>query len=334
MRILITGGAGYIGSHTCVQLLGAGHEVVILDNFSNSDARSLGGIRQITGREPGLIRGDVRDQHAVSQALAESGAEAVLHFAALKAVGESWQVPLAYYDNNVSGTVSLLRAMQAQDVCKFVFSSSATVYGHAPVQPVSEGMPLGATNPYARTKLFTESLINDLARSWSDFEPAILRYFNPAGAHESGLIGEQPLGVPNNLVPFVSQTAAGLHPFIRVFGRDYPTPDGTGVRDYIHVVDLADAHVRTLESLRKGQGVLTLNLGTGNGSSVLDVVETFKRVSGQAIDVQFCDRREGDVAISYAHPGLAEKVLGWKATRDLEAMCRDAWRWQRHLSGS
>lgn len=328
MRILITGGAGYIGTHTCVELLQQGHDVTIVDTFRNSRREVLDRIATICGRSPTLIEIDIRDTVALQQALRDSRAEAVIHFAALKAVGESQSIPLEYFDNNIGGTISLLRAMRNAGVRYLVFSSSATVYGDAERQPVREDFPLSASNPYGRSKWVCEQMIGDAAAADDRLVPAILRYFNPAGAHASGLIGEYPLGIPNNLLPYIAQTAAGLHPHVRVFGNDYPTRDGTGVRDYIHVTDLAIAHLRALDYLMERDTALTVNIGTGRGYSVLEAVEAFRRVTQRSIPVRICPRRSGDVATCFASPNLAAELLGWRAEAGLEKMCEDAWRWQ------
>jgi len=329
MSILVTGGAGYIGSHTCVQLLQAGHEVVVFDNFSNSHPEALNRIEQITGRKPILVQGDIRDQAAIESALRQHQCQAVIHFAGLKAVGESVEKPLLYYDNNVVGTHRLLAAMQNCGVTTLVFSSSATVYGEPQRLPLTEDHPLSATNPYGRSKLVIEDMLRDVYRAHPDWRMAILRYFNPVGAHESGLIGEDPQGTPNNLMPYVAQVAVGRREFLNVWGNDYPTPDGTGVRDYIHVVDLAAGHLKALEALDRPQ-CIAVNLGTGVGYSVLDVVKAFEAASGQPVPYRIGPRRPGDVAACYADPRLAIQLLGWKAERDLAAMCQDHWRWQKH----
>ena len=326
--ILVTGGAGYIGSHVCVELLQAGHDVTIFDNFCNSSPESIARIERIAGRAPRLVRGDIRDGAALADALKTSGARAVIHFAGLKAVGESVQQPLAYYDNNVVGTLRLLEAMRACGVQQLVFSSSATVYGDPQRLPLTEDHPLSATNPYGRSKLMIEDMLRDLQASDASWRIAILRYFNPVGAHASGLIGEDPRGVPNNLMPYVAQVAIGRREQLQVWGNDYPTPDGTGVRDYIHVVDLAIGHLRALERLQAQEGGLTVNLGTGTGYSVLDMVRAFEEASGRPVPYKIAPRRPGDVASCYADPAQALAVLGWRAERDLVAMCQDAWRWQ------
>ncbi len=326
--ILVTGGAGYIGSHTCVELLQAGQAVTVVDNFCNSQAESLNRVERITGRKPTVIWADIRDRAAMEQALRSSGARAVIHFAGLKAVGESVENPLAYYDNNVSGTVSLLQAMQACDVKTLVFSSSATVYGDPQRLPLQEDHPLSATNPYGTSKLVIENMLRDLHRSDADWRISILRYFNPVGAHASGLIGEDPQGTPNNLLPYVAQVAVGARTHLNVWGNDYATPDGTGVRDYIHVVDLALGHLKALERLEQHAECRAINLGTGTGYSVLDMVRAFEQASGRPVPYQIAGRRAGDVAACYADPSQAAQLLGWRAERDLQAMCQDAWRWQ------
>ena len=330
MMILVTGGAGYIGSHTCVELLNAGFDVTVFDNFCNSAPEALARVEQITGRRPALVRGDVRDRSAVTDALRESGAEAVIHFAGLKAVGESVEKPLAYYDNNVVGTLRLLEAMGEVGVRTLVFSSSATVYGDPQRLPLTEDHPLSATNPYGCSKLMIEDILRDVHRSDASWRLGILRYFNPVGAHASGLIGEDPQGIPNNLMPFVAQVAIGRREFLNVWGDDYATPDGTGVRDYIHVVDLALGHIKALERLREYAECMTVNLGTGSGYSVLDMVKAFEKASGRKIPYKVAARRPGDIAACYADPGYASDLLGWRAERGLDVMCADAWHWQRN----
>jgi len=326
--IFVTGGAGYIGSHTCVELLNAGHTVTVFDNLSNSQPEALQRVERITGKSVHFVEGDIRDQAALTAALQASRPTAVIHFAGLKAVGESVAQPLHYYDNNVVGTLCLLRAMQAAAVKTLVFSSSATVYGDPQRLPLTEDHPLSATNPYGQTKLVIENMLRDLYRSDAAWRIAILRYFNPVGAHASGLIGEDPQGVPNNLLPYVAQVAVGRRDCLNVWGNDYPTPDGTGVRDYIHVVDLALGHLAALDQLGQAPQCLTVNLGTGTGYSVLDMVRAFSAASGRPIAYQFSPRRAGDVAACYADPALAQQRLGWRAERDLATMCADAWRWQ------
>ncbi|MCC6140867.1 MAG: UDP-glucose 4-epimerase GalE [Nitrospira sp.] len=329
--ILVTGGAGYIGSHTCVELLQAGFKVTVFDNFSNSHPEALARVQRITGKPVPLIRGDCRDRAALVAALRGSKATAVIHFAGLKAVGESVQQPLSYYDNNVVGTLRLLEAMGECGVKQLVFSSSATVYGDPQRLPLTEDHPLSATNPYGRSKLMVEEILRDLQRSDASWRLCILRYFNPVGAHASGLIGEDPQGVPNNLLPFVAQVAVGRLAKLNVWGGDYPTPDGTGVRDYIHVVDLALGHLKALQALERSTEMtecLTVNLGTGNGYSVLDIVKAFEQACGKSVPYQIAARRPGDIASCYADPKHALSQLGWQAERGLAAMCADAWRWQ------
>jgi len=325
--ILVTGGAGYIGSHTCVALLAAGEAVVVFDNFSNSSPLALKRVEQIAGKSLIVVEGDVRDQDAVEKVLAQHGCTAVIHFAGLKSVQDSVAQPLEYYDQNVIGSHRLLRAMQKNGVNRIVFSSSATVYGIPRFLPYTEDHPLNAINPYGRTKLMIEDMLRDLYASNPDWGVAILRYFNPVGAHESGLIGEDPKGVPNNLVPFVAQVAIGRRERLNVWGGDYDTPDGTGVRDYIHVMDLASGHVSALKLL-DGPQCFAVNLGTGAGSSVLDVVKAFEAASGRPIPYDVKPRRPGDIDAYYAATEYASKLMGWKATRSLEAMCADHWRWQ------
>lgn len=325
--ILVTGGAGYIGSHTCVELLNAGHEVVVFDNFSNSHPEALRRVQTITGKTLRVVEGDIRDQVALEDTIRHFGCTSVLHFAGLKAVGESVEKPLDYYDNNVVGTHRLLKAMGSCGIKTLVFSSSATVYGEPKFLPLTEDHPLSATNPYGRTKLFIEEMLRDLYRSDSTWRIGILRYFNPVGAHESGLIGEDPQGIPNNLMPFVAQVAIGRRDCLKVWGCDYQTPDGTGVRDYIHVVDLALGHLKALNRLQAPQ-CFEVNLGTGNGYSVLDVVKAFERASGNPVRYELAPRRLGDVASCYADPAFALTLLDWQAARGLDVMCVDVWRWQ------
>jgi UDP-glucose 4-epimerase len=329
VTILVTGGAGYIGSHTCVELLLAGHQVVVFDNFSNSHPEVLKRVEQIAGQKPFLVQSDIRDQSAIESVLLQYQCQVVIHFAGLKAVGESVEKPLLYYDNNIVGTHRLLAAMQNCSVSKLVFSSSATVYGEPQCLPLTENHPLSALNPYGRSKLFIEDMLRDVYRAHPEWRIAILRYFNPVGAHESGLIGEDPQGTPNNLMPYVAQVTLGRREYLNIWGNDYPTPDGTGVRDYIHVVDLAMGHLKALEALDQPQ-CSAVNLGTGVGYSVLDVVKAFEAASGQSVPNRFGPRRPGDVAACYADPQLAMQLLGWKAERDLASMCQDHWRWQKH----
>jgi len=328
MKILVTGGAGYIGSHTCVELLDAGLDVVVFDNLSNARQESLRRVATISGRAPVFFRADVRDGDMLRHVFAEHKIDAVIHFAGLKAVGESVEQPLRYYDNNVNGSLCLLQAMAEAGVRRLVFSSSATVYGDPHAVPIREDFPLSATNPYGRSKLMVEDILRDLCLSDPRWQVALLRYFNPVGAHASGLIGEDPNGVPNNLMPFVSQVAIGKRPEVVVFGNDYPTPDGTGVRDYIHVVDLAQGHLKALAALRTSHGVLTVNLGTGRGYSVLEMVKAFGLACGRELPYRVAARRAGDVAACYADPSYAAEVLGWRAERGIEQMCADSWRWQ------
>jgi UDP-glucose 4-epimerase len=327
--ILVTGGTGYIGSHTVVELMLAGREVFVIDNLCNSKVSVLERIERIAGRRPGFAQIDVRDRAALRKLFAQHGFDAVIHFAGLKAVGESVQKPLEYYDNNVSGSVTLLECMAEAGVRTMVFSSSATVYGEPASVPIREDFPLSANNPYGRSKLVIEEMLRDLAQAAPAWRIALLRYFNPVGAHASGLIGEDPNGIPNNLMPHIAQVAVGKLGELPVYGDDYPTPDGTGVRDYIHVVDLARGHLAALEGLRSRAGVLTLNLGTGRGYSVLEIVRAFEAASGRAVPYRVAARRPGDIAQCYADASLALKTLGWRAELGIEAMCADSWRWQR-----
>jgi UDP-glucose 4-epimerase len=329
--ILVTGGAGFIGSHTCVALLEAGHEVVVLDNLCNSDATVLNRIGQICSREPIFVKGDIRDRDLLRNLFNSYPVSAVMHFAGLKAVGESMQMPLEYYANNVSGTLSLLMAMRDADVRTMVFSSSATVYGNPASVPITEDFPRSTTNPYGTTKLMIEDILADLYHAEPQWRIARLRYFNPVGAHESGLIGENPSGIPNNLMPFIAQTAAGLREELAVFGDDYDTPDGTGVRDYIHVVDLANGHIAALDYLQHHRELLTVNLGTGQGVSVLDMIRAFEKSNHCQVPYRISDRRPGDIARCWADTRLANRLLGWRARRTLEDMCADSWRWQNSL---
>ena len=326
--ILVTGGTGFIGSHTCVALAAAGHEVLLLDNLSNSRADVLDRLAPLCGRRPAFVEADVRDADALDRVFTAHRITAVIHFAALKAVGESVAQPLAYYDNNVGGTLKLLEAMKRAGVRTMVFSSSATVYGDPASVPIREDFPLTATNPYGWTKLMMEQMLADLSAAEPDWRIARLRYFNPVGAHESGRIGEDPSGVPNNLMPYIAQVATGQRAELQVFGGDWPTADGTGVRDYIHVMDLAEGHVAALDHLARQPGLLTVNLGTGRGVSVLDLVRAFEQASGRPVPCRIVGRRAGDVAACWADPALAERLLGWRTRRDLAQMCTDAWRWQ------
>ena len=327
--ILVTGGTGYIGSHTCVQLMQAGYEVLIVDNFVNSKPEVLESLQKITGKTPAFVEADICDAVAMEHIFAEHEIEAVLHFAGLKAVGESVRKPLAYYDNNLTGTLVLLEAMQRHEVRKILFSSSATVYSADNAMPLTESSRLGGcTNPYGWTKYMIEQILTDLCRANPAWSAVLLRYFNPIGAHESGRIGEMPNGIPNNLLPYVSQVAAGKLAYLHVFGDDYPTPDGTGVRDYIHVVDLARGHVAAADFAMKHTGTEVINLGTGHGYSVLDIVKAFEKVNGVKVPYKIEARRPGDIAECWADPTKAKELLGWTATKNLEDMCRDAWRWQ------
>lgn len=329
MKILVTGGAGYIGSHTCVELIKAGYEVVVVDNLCNSKASVLERVATITGVSVPFIQADLRDRPHMEKVFEQHRFDAVMHFAGLKAVGESVAEPLRYFDNNVEGSLVLLQVMAQFGVKNLVFSSSATVYGDPATVPILENFPLAATNPYGRSKLMIEEMLRDVAVSDLAWRVAVLRYFNPAGAHESGLIGEDPNDIPNNLFPYVAQVASGKRELLSVYGDDYPTSDGTGVRDYIHVVDLASGHVKTLAKLMDGEaGVQAYNLGTGCGSSVLQMIKAFERASGRAVPYRVVARRPGDIAVCYADPSLARRELGWSAQRTIEQMCIDTWRWQ------
>jgi UDP-glucose 4-epimerase len=327
--ILVTGGAGYIGSHTVLQLLEAGQDVIVLDNLCNSSQESLLRVAELTGKQARFIEGDIRDAQKLASIFAENKVDAVIHFAGLKAVGESVEMPLNYYNNNVYGTLILCEAMQKAGVKNIVFSSSATVYGDPVALPLREDMPTGhPTNPYGMSKLMVEHVLQDLFKSDPSWNITILRYFNPAGAHPSGRIGENPNGIPNNLMPFITQVATGKREFLSVFGNDYNTHDGTGVRDYIHVEDLAAGHLKALEKLSQNVGIVTYNLGTGQGYSVLDMVKEFEKQSGKAIPYKIVPRRGGDVAACYADPQTAYEALNWKAERGLAEMCKDSWKWQ------
>lgn len=326
--ILVTGGAGYIGSHTVVELLNAGHQVLIVDNLCNSSSAVLDRIEALTGKKVPFVQADVRDAATLDRIFTEHPVDGVVHFAGLKAVGESVAQPLRYFDNNVGSTLALLQAMDRAGVRRIVFSSSATVYGDPEQVPITENSRLQVTNPYGRTKLMCEDILRDMQVSDPRWQVAILRYFNPVGAHISGTIGEDPSGIPNNLMPFITQVAVGQREFLSIFGRDYPTPDGTGVRDYIHVVDLAQGHLAALNYLQQHQTSLTVNLGTGHGVSVQELADTFARVTGVPVPYRFVDRRPGDVAACYADTTLARETLGWQAQLGVERMCEDAWRWQ------
>lgn len=327
--ILVTGGTGYIGSHTCVALAEAGYKTIILDNLSNSQLEVLDRLEKIIGARPDFIEGDVRDSELLDEVFRKYEISAVIHFAGLKAVGESVAQPLAYYDNNVTGSLTLLAAMRRAQVGTFIFSSSATVYGDPASVPIPENSALQPTNPYGRSKLMIEETLADLHHAEPTWKIARLRYFNPVGAHESGLIGESPQGKPNNLMPMVSQVAVGRRDQLWVYGNDYPTPDGTGIRDYIHVMDLAAGHVAALKYCRQNAGLFTANLGTGQGYSVLDVIQTFETVNQCCVPYQIVERRPGDIAQCWADPSFAVTNLGWQAKRDLKQMCRDTWRWQQ-----
>ncbi|MAT94388.1 MAG: UDP-glucose 4-epimerase GalE [Halioglobus sp.] len=326
--VLVTGGAGYIGSHACLALIEAGHPVVVLDNLCNSSPESLQRVGQLCGEEPLLVRGDIRDRACLDRIFAEHDIVAVMHFAGLKAVGESVEIPLEYYDNNVTGSLTLLAAMQAAGVNNLVFSSSATVYGDPATVPISEDFPLAPASPYGRTKMMVEQILTDWQCADGARNVALLRYFNPVGAHPSGRIGEDPRGMPNNLMPFVAQVAVGKRDRLFVFGDDYPTADGTGVRDYIHVMDLVEGHVLALQDIIAGPGLRVINLGTGRGVSVLDMVRAFEAASGRQIPYEVVQRRAGDIAACWADPGRAAQLLAWRASRSLEQMCIDSWRWQ------
>lgn len=326
--ILVTGGAGYIGSHTCVELLEAGYQVVVVDNLVNSDPEALRRVEKIAGKSLAFHEVDLRDAAGLRAIFAQYRFDAVIHFAGLKAVGESVSKPAEYYDNNVYGTLVLTRVMAEFDVFSIIFSSSATVYGDPATVPITEDFPLSATNPYGRSKLMVEDILRDYAIADERWNAILLRYFNPVGAHESGLIGEDPAGIPNNLMPYVSQVAVGKLEKLSVFGDDYDTPDGTGVRDYIHVVDLARGHVKALQALPQNRGATAINLGTGNGYSVLQMVKAFEQASGKQVPYQIVARRPGDIATCYADPELAASKLGWRAEFDVTRMAEDAWRWQ------
>lgn len=330
MKILVTGGAGYIGSHTCVELLEKNYDVVVIDNLCNSSEEALKRVKKITGRSLEFHKADLLDKKALLEIFSMHKIDAVIHFAGLKAVGESVDKPLAYFHNNITGTLNLLEVMNKFGVKNIVFSSSATVYGDPASLPIQEDFPLSVTNPYGRTKLMIEEIMQDLYVSDNRWNIALLRYFNPVGAHESGLIGEDPAGIPNNLVPYISKVAIGSLPEVNVFGDDYDTPDGTGVRDYIHVKDLAIGHIRTLPKLLTNPGVVIYNLGTGTGYSVLEMIKSFERASSRKIAYKIADRRPGDIAACYADPLKAQKALGWQAEKTLDDMCQDTWRWQEN----
>ena len=333
-HLLVTGGAGFVGSHTCVELLNTGHSIVVLDNLSNSSTKSLDAVRRITNRPLDFVEGDLRDAACLERLFAANCFDAVIHFGGLKAVGESVAKPLLYYENNVMGTVHLINAMKAHSVKTLVFSSSATVYGNPARVPATEDLPTSATNPYGRSKLVIEEMLRDVYASDPEWRISLLRYFNPVGAHASGELGEDPRGTPNNLLPYIAQVAVGHLPHLRVFGNDYATPDGTGVRDYIHVVDLARGHIAALKFLSDRPKLAVHNLGTGRGSSVLEALRAFEEASGRAIPFRVVERRPGDIAECYADTTKAHRELGWSAEYDLDDMCRDAWKWQsRHPNG-
>lgn len=331
MAVLVTGGAGYIGSHTCVELLNAGYAITVVDNLSNSCEEALRRVKHITGKDFTFYKGDIRDKAFLEEVFQKEKIDCVIHFAGLKAVGESVKKPLTYYQNNITGTLNLCDVMQEHQVKNIVFSSSATVYGDPKTVPITEDAPKGTcTNPYGWTKWMIEQILTDLHTADAQWNVILLRYFNPIGAHESGLIGENPKGIPNNLMPYITQVAVGKLPKLGVFGDDYDTPDGTGVRDYIHVVDLAKGHVKAVQKLSEKKGVLVYNLGTGNGYSVLDLVKAFEKACGKKIPYEIKPRRSGDIATCYADPSLAKKELGWEAQKDLDDMCADSWRWQKN----
>jgi len=329
MAILVTGGAGYIGSHTCISLIEAGYDIVIFDNFSNASRESIKRVEKIVRQTIPIVEGDIRNKEDLRHVFNTFCIDAVIHFAGLKAVGESVEQPLKYYDNNITGTIQLCEVMAEHGCKSIVFSSSATVYGDPHTTPITENFPLSATNPYGRSKLFIEEMLQDLYRADNDWKIILLRYFNPVGAHESGTIGEDPNGIPNNLMPYITQTAVGKLSTLSIFGNDYDTHDGTGVRDYIHVVDLAEGHIKALNKITTLEdGVLTINLGTGTGYSVLDMVHAFEQASGKKISYQIAPRRAGDIAKCYADPSYAKEVLGWETKKDIKQMCEDSWKWQ------
>ena len=332
MNIVVTGGTGFIGSHTCVALLAAGHQVTVIDDLSNSERDVLDHVDSISGKRPLFVEGDVRDRVLLRNIFSQHKFDAVIHFAGLKSVGESVAQPLRYYDCNVGGTLVLCEAMAEAGVKTLIFSSSATVYGDPASLPIREDFPRSTTNPYGASKLMLEDMLADIAKSDPQWRIARLRYFNPVGAHESGLIGEAPSGIPNNLMPYIAQVASGQRDCLSVYGDDYPTPDGTGIRDYIHVMDLAEGHIAALDYLSRTNGLLTVNLGTGCGYSVLEMIRAFENASGRAVPFRIVPRREGDVAACYADPALAKALFGWQAKRGIDEMCRDAWRWQQNLA--
>ena len=328
MKILVTGGAGFIASHTNVELLNAGYDVVVVDNLVNSSRESVARVEELTGKKISFYEEDLLNEKAIDAIFEKENIDSVIHFAALKAVGESCQIPLRYFDNNLTGTLNLLKVMEKHGVKSIVFSSSATAYGKPESVPIREDFPLSVSNPYGRTKLIIEDMLRDIYKSDNEWDIALLRYFNPIGAHESGMIGENPHGIPNNLLPYVAKVAAGQLECVNVFGDDYDTPDGTGVRDYIHVVDLATGHIKALEKLVTHPGLVTYNLGTGVGYSVLDIIKNFEKACGKEIPYKITPRRPGDIDMCYADPAKAKEELGWEATRSIDKMCEDAWRWQ------
>lgn len=328
MKILVTGGAGFIASHTNVELLNAGYDVVVVDNLVNSSRESVARVEELTGKKISFYEEDLLNEKAIDAIFEKENIDSVIHFAALKAVGESCQIPLRYFDNNLTGTLNLLKVMEKHGVKSIVFSSSATVYGKPESVPIREDFPLSVSNPYGRTKLIIEDMLRDIYKSDNEWDIALLRYFNPIGAHESGMIGENPHGIPNNLLPYVAKVAAGQLECVNVFGDDYDTSDGTGVRDYIHVVDLATGHIKALEKLVTHPGLVTYNLGTGVGYSVLDIIKNFEKACGKEIPYKITPRRPGDIDMCYADPAKAKEELGWEATRSIDKMCEDAWRWQ------
>ena len=332
MSILVTGGAGFIGSHTCVELLNAGYDVVIVDNLYNASEKAVDRVKEITGKDLKFYQVDIRDREGLNEVFDKEDVESVIHFAGLKAVGESVQKPLEYYENNIGGTITLCDVMRSHGVKNIIFSSSATVYGDPAFIPITEECPKGVcTNPYGWTKWMLEQILTDLHTADPEWNVVLLRYFNPIGAHPSGLIGEDPNGIPNNLLPYVARVAHGRLPKVRVFGNDYPTPDGTGVRDYIHVMDLAEGHVKALPYVTTHPGWIAINLGCGRGYSVLEVIRAFEKASGQKIPFEIVPRREGDIAANWGDPSRAEKLLGWRARYDIDDMCRDAWRFESML---
>lgn len=328
MKILVTGGAGFIGSHTNVELLNAGYEVVVIDNLVNSSRESIDRVEELTGKKITFYEEDLLNEKALDEIFCKEKIDSVIHFAALKAVGESCEIPLRYFENNLTGTINLFKVMEKYNVKSLVFSSSATVYGKPETVPIKEDFKLSVSNPYGRTKLITEDMLRDIYKSDNEWDIAILRYFNPIGAHESGRIGENPNGVPNNLLPYIAKVAAGQLECVNVFGDDYDTPDGTGVRDYIHISDIAEGHIKALQKLSEHPGLVTYNLGTGVGYSVLEIIKSFEKACGKKIPYKIAPRRAGDIDMCYADPLKAKEELGWESVRDIDKMCEDAWRWQ------